>query len=105
MSAVGKLRFCIDEWQKYTDDPWILQTVAGYCLSFESEPFQISIPNEISFSEEQRKSVDFEIQELLNLGAIVHSEWEEINMFQTFLLFLNPWSSISRLEKILQYIY
>ena len=77
MSAVGKLRFCIDEWKKYTDDPWILQTVAGYCLNFESEPFQISIPNEISFSEEQRKSVDFEIQELLNLGAIVHSEWEE----------------------------
>ena len=89
MSAVGKLCFCIDEWQKYTDDPWILQTVAGYCLNFESEPFQISIPNEISFSEEQRKSVDFEIHELLNLGAIVHSEWEEINMFQTFLLFLN----------------
>ena len=69
MSAVGKLRFCIDEWQKYTEDPWILQTVAGYCLNFESEPFQISIPNEISFSEDQRKSVDFEIQELLNLGS------------------------------------
>ena len=60
VSAVGKLRFCTDECQKFTDDLWILQTVAGYCLNFVSEPFQLSIPNEISFSE-QRKSVDFEI--------------------------------------------
>ena len=77
MSSVGKLRFCLDVWKKFTDDPWILQTVSGYCINFECEPFQFSIPAEISFSEEQKKSVNFEINELLKLGAIVKSEWED----------------------------
>ena len=65
MSSVGKLHFCLDVWKKFTDDPWILQTVSGYCINFECEPFQFSIPTEISFSEEQKKSVNFEINELL----------------------------------------
>ena len=77
MSAVGKLKFCIENWRKYTSDPWILQTVSGYCLEFESTPFQWSIPREITFSDEQKLIIDNEISELLDKGAIQFSEWEE----------------------------
>ena len=77
MSPVGKLQYCYDVWEKFTNDPWILQTISGYCIEFDSEPFQNKIPKEISFSEVQKRCVDFEIQELLKKGAIVHSEWEE----------------------------
>lgn len=74
---MGKLSCCAEVWKKFTTDPWILQTVSGYCIEFISEPFQINIPGEIKFSQEQKGCVDFEIQELLNKGAIEYSNWEE----------------------------
>lgn len=77
MSSVGKLQYCLDVWKNFTDDAWILQTVSGYCIEFDYSPVQFKIPQEITFSEEEKKCVDFEISEMLNLGAIVPSEWEE----------------------------
>ena len=76
MSAVGKLKFFIDTWKKYTSDPWILQTVAGYCINFEMLPFQFTIPKEISFSDEHRQIIDNEISDLLKKGAVEHSKFE-----------------------------
>ena len=90
MSPVGKLQYCHDVWEKFTNDPWILQTISGYCIEFESEPVQFKIPKEIIFSEEQKRCVDFEIQELLEKGAIVHSEWEEIQYISNIFIVPKP---------------
>ena len=70
--------------QKYTDDTWILQTVAGCCIEFEKEPFQANIPNEIKFSDEQKKCVDFE------KGAIVQSEWEQNQFISNIFIVPKP---------------
>ena len=67
-----------------------MQTVAGYCIEFEKEPFQANIPNEIKFSEEQKKCVDFEIQELLKKGAIVQSEWEQNQFISNIFIVPKP---------------
>ena len=70
MSPIDKLKFCVETWKKYTDDPFILQTVSGYCIEFDSKPFQFRIPKQIDFSPVQKCIVDNEITELLSKGAI-----------------------------------
>ncbi|MCG8075864.1 MAG: hypothetical protein JAY75_06435, partial [Candidatus Thiodiazotropha taylori] len=73
MSPIGKLQHCRQSWEKFTNDQWILQTISGYCIEFIANPFQNKIPKEISFSEEEKKYVDFEIKDLLSKGAVVRS--------------------------------
>ena len=76
----GKLRLHLHQWLKITNDAFIIQSIAGYKIEFESEPIQQNIPGEIPFSEEQKDIVDAEIQLLLQKGAIVPS-YEEQNQF------------------------
>ena len=78
MSGItGKVRFCLDAWKLYTNDPWVLQTIAGYQIEFDETPIQHIIPKEISFSESQKELVNNEVKSLLQKGAIVPSENEE----------------------------
>ena len=77
VSSVGKLQFCLKNWQKYTKDPWLLNTVSGYEIEFCEKPFQLKIPQQINFSAEQKSIVNQEIEELLNKGAIEFSQWEQ----------------------------
>jgi hypothetical protein len=41
LSSVGKVSNCLNKWQELTSDPWILQTVLGYRIEFDSHPFQV----------------------------------------------------------------
>ena len=76
----GKLRLHLPQWLKITNDAFIIQSISGYLIEFESEPIQQNIPGEIPFSEEQKDIADAEIQLLLQKGAIVPSN-EEQNQF------------------------
>ena len=73
---------------KITDDPWVLETITGYRIVFDEQPFQHKVPNEIPFIEEQWSIVDQEVQELLRKGAIVPSESEPGEFIST--LFIVP---------------
>jgi hypothetical protein len=44
LSSVGKVSNCLNKWQELTSDPWILQTVLGYRIEFDSHPFQVWTP-------------------------------------------------------------
>ena len=63
-------------WKTFSVDPWVLETVQGYHIKFDSIPFQSQFPKEIQFQEEERKIVDIEIAELVRKGAIVESSSE-----------------------------
>lgn len=76
VSGTGKLRFFSDVWKKFTCDPWILQTISGYKIEFDSYPIQEHIPKEIYFSDSEIDIVNQEIQLLLLKGAIIQSEYE-----------------------------
>ena len=69
-----------NEWLKITDDPWVLETITGYRIVFNEQPFQDKIPNEIPFNKEEWSIVDQEVQELLRKGAIVPCE--KVSSFQ-----------------------
>jgi hypothetical protein len=75
--VVGKIKYCLDVWKRFTNDPWILQSVEGYILEFDTKPVQFSVPNEIIFNTAEMEIIDQEVAELLNKGAIVPSHWED----------------------------
>lgn len=68
-----------------------MRAVSGYEIEFNSYPVQKHIPNEIPFSEEQRKIVDAEVENLLSLGAIVPSKNEPGEFIST--IFIVPKSN------------
>ena len=86
----GNLRFHLDTWRLYTSDPWILQTVSGYQIDFDSCPVQQHIPREIPFSDNEKMLVDIEIQTLLKKGAIVPSFHEEGQFISTIFIVPKP---------------
>lgn len=86
----GNLRFHLDTWRLYTSDPWILQTVSGYQIDFDSCPIQQHIPKEIPFSDNEKILVDIEIQTLLKKGAIVPSFHEEGQFISTIFIVPKP---------------
>ena len=71
MSNREKMLTSFHEWKALTNDQWILNTVQGYEIEFEAEPFQLKIPNQIRFSAEEEKLVDKEVSSLLSEGAII----------------------------------
>ena len=75
-NQVGGTKNCIEVWKKYTDDPWILDTVQGYRIEFMWEPYQKVIPQQINFSECEKMIVKNEIDGLLQKGAVIESEHE-----------------------------
>ena len=57
-------------WRNLISDPWVLETIAGYHLEFESVPIQLSLPRRPSFKEAKVQLTDEEVDKILNKGAI-----------------------------------
>lgn len=72
----GGLANKVKEWQKISEDPWILSTVSGYKIEFDETPFQYKIPLPIKFNQKQTEIIDQEVLELLNKRAISKSKFE-----------------------------
>ena len=47
----GSLSVNLPKWREFTSDPWILQTVSGYHLEFETTPHQANLLKFPKFSE------------------------------------------------------
>ena len=68
--TLGRLQFFLQNWEKLTSDPFILNTVHGFQIPFLSEPSQVASPHAIPMNSEQATLVDQEVQEMMNKGAI-----------------------------------
>ena len=66
----GNLLHNLDVWRKITSDPWVLETVSGYYLEFNTLPVQLVLPRPPPFSEREKQLIDEEITKLLTKGAI-----------------------------------
>ena len=61
---------CLSKWMSITSDQCILNAVVGYELEFSELPkFDGRVPS-ITFSPDERRAIDCEIQDLLSKGAI-----------------------------------
>ena len=66
----GRLAQSYCSWSNFTSDIWVLQAVKGYKIEFVCEPFQVSKPHRIVFSDKEKKLIDLEVQKMLQKGAI-----------------------------------
>ena len=84
----GRLAYFIDTWKVLTGDPWVLDAIVGYQISFKAEPSQVQRPLEAMFSKEQAALLREEVKSLLQKGAI-SPQRESIGGFNST-LFLVP---------------
>ena len=70
MLQAGCLSQNLSKWREFTSDPWILQTVSGYHLEFETTPDQVNLPKFPKFSESETVLIESEIRKLISKGAV-----------------------------------
>ena len=59
---VGGLSGNLPKWCEFTSDQWILKTVSGYQLEFETTPHQVKLPMFPKFSERETALIEPEIK-------------------------------------------
>lgn len=70
LMQAGSLMNNLHKWREITSDPWILETVSGYHLEFESLRYQSKLPNLPTFSTKETELIEAEINKLISKGAI-----------------------------------
>ena len=70
MLQAGSLSGNLPKWREFTNVPWILQTVSGYDLGFETTPHQVNLPKFPKFSERETALIESEIKNLISKGAV-----------------------------------
>ena len=66
----GKVKEFYSNWTKITSDYWILNTVCGYSIEFDSVPQQNRALPSLNFSKQEKQLVDIEIEKLLVKNVI-----------------------------------
>lgn len=69
----GRLQYFIPNWEKFTSDKWLLDTVSGCSIEFNELPQQPFPPREIQFNQHESKIIDAEISKLLAKKVIIES--------------------------------
>jgi len=69
----GRLSQFISNWQRITQDHWVLQAISGYHLELTQMPWQSKPMPEIKCSLEEQGKISEEIKGLLAKGAIVET--------------------------------
>lgn len=90
VSNSERLLSCFDNWAKITSDKWVLQTVQGYRINFETNPVQSKLPGKIGFSESEKSLVDQEINKMLHEHAIEYSHHEDGEFISNLFLVPKP---------------
>ena len=72
----GRLRFFRENWEKYTSDEHVLQTVSGMRIRFDNVPQQTYTPYALSLSDNEKEAVSNEIKRLLKHKVIKMSHHE-----------------------------
>ena len=84
----GKLRHYVENWELLTTDPWVLNTVSGSKIDFESSTEDVRRPNPIRFNRQEAIFVDQEVNKLASqniIQKVEHCEGEFISS-----IFLRP---------------
>ena len=80
----GRLKHCSKNWEKYTSDKEILDTVNGMRIKvFDNKPSQMYKPHELALSTKECEAICNEIDRLLSIGVIVPSQSEPYQFIAT----------------------
>lgn len=87
-STGGNIANCIEQWEKLTTDPWILQIVRGLRLPFWGDPIQNREPRPFNLSDSQKSVFQTAVDELLEKRVIEESVEEELQFISN--IFIRP---------------
>jgi len=71
VSLAGRTTLFRDAWANITNDPFVLSTIAGVKLVFNSHPVRASMPRDFGMSDDEKRLVDKEIQGMIEKGAVI----------------------------------
>ena len=83
----GHTKACIKKWYQITSDPWVLDQIKGVYPDFITEPRQLILPNEISWSTTEFKIIDKEVVKLLEKNIIKLIKKHEQDQFISNIFF------------------
>ncbi len=66
----GRLKHFLPNWERITQDPWILQVVKGYPIDFSETPVQVHPPKPMIVSVENQVLIETKVQKLAFKEAI-----------------------------------
>ena len=110
--SADRLQYFLKNWEKLTNDPFILELVKGYQILFLSEPSETTPPSTISMIQEETAIVDQEIQVMLKKGAIKLVQPNIKNQFLSSMFIVpkkdsghRPVINLKKLNKNIPYIH
>lgn len=71
--TAGRLQNFSSNWERFTSDPWVLDTIKGCTIEFEEGP-NFSSRKELHFNSNEADIVDKEVVQLCEKGVIIKSE-------------------------------
>lgn len=108
-SIAGRIKHFVKNWQKITKDPVVLDMVRGLSLEWAETPHQCREPSTPKFSKAETRSLNSEIQKMLEKGAIEQVQ-EEQNQFVSTLFLVpkrdggnRPVINLKQLNRFIQY--
>ena len=108
----GRLQYFLKNWEKLTNDPFILELVKGYQIPFLSELSRTAPPSAISMSQMEIAIVDQEIQEMLKKDAVKLVQHSTENQFLSSIFIVpkkdsghRPVINLRKLNKHIPYIH
>ena len=66
----GRLHLFTQNWRAITQDPWVINSIQGYIIDLVSQPVQYQTPKELSFPQEETRSLTEEVVKMIEKGAI-----------------------------------
>ena len=89
----GNLANNIEEWEKLTHDPYILEAIMGYEIEFNDIPQQVQTIREYSTTDLEASILDAEVKKLLASNVIVRTSHESGEVFSPVFLRDKPGGS------------
>jgi len=68
---VGHVKWAKANWEKITQDPWVLNTISGYKMEFWSNPMQTHPPVPLHLPQKQTQLMTTEVQKLVEKKAVI----------------------------------
>lgn len=88
--SAGRLRFFRDNWEKLTNDKFVLGCITGYEIKFDQIPYQIKTPRVLINSAKEIGRMKIAVNDLIKKGAIEQCSYDAGQFISPYFLVKKP---------------
>ena len=70
LPVAGRIKHFLPNWEKLTQDTWVLETVEGFMVPFRQKPFQQQLPKPLKHSKAEEDLLQEKIQSMMAKNVI-----------------------------------